>query len=53
MMCSCVDVERILALVIDGVFFSVLRALEVFRPILRAASYQQQRLNNDSRLEVS
>ena len=52
MTCSCVDVYCVVAMVIGCVFLSVLRALEVFRLEPQAASYQQQWLNNDSRLEI-
>lgn len=36
----------------DGLFLSGLRALEVFGLVLEPASYQQQWLNNDFRLQI-
>ncbi|CAB1439804.1 unnamed protein product [Pleuronectes platessa] len=49
---TCADVHRVVAMVIGCVFSSALRALEVFRLGPQAASYQRQRLNNDSRLPI-
>lgn len=52
MTCSCVDVYRAVAMVIGCVFFSVLRALEVFRLVPQPAPYQQRWLHNDFSLEI-
>lgn len=49
---SCVDVYSVVVMVIGGVFSSAPRALEVFRLVPQPASYQQQWLRNDFRLET-